>query len=80
MARDGVRVGAWASSNGYGESTRGASDEMGRDIQYVSTICAVAGVGAFSCYSNQRREAPQLLAVAAIERGARDRGTALFTS
>jgi hypothetical protein len=50
----------------------------GEIIQYVSTICAVAGVGAFSCYSNQRREAPQLLAVAAIERGARDRGTALY--
>jgi hypothetical protein len=38
----------------------------------------VAGVGAFSCYSNQRRESPHLLAGAAIERGARGRSYGAF--
>jgi hypothetical protein len=47
---------------------------MGR----CNTICAVAGVGAFSCYSNQRRESPHLLAGAAIERGARGRSYGAF--
>ena len=50
-----------------------ANPRVGREMGRCNTICAVAGVGAFSCYSNQRRESPQLLAGAAIERGARGR-------
>jgi len=55
-----------------------ANPRVGREMGRCNTICAVAGVGAFSCYSNQRRESPHLLAGAAIERGARGRSYGAF--